>query len=46
MNILPQKLSIYVDVLLRRYPRLELVKEDIINAYILLESCYLQDGKL
>lgn len=36
----------HVDVLLERYPILAPCKEDIINAYNVMEECYERDGKL
>ncbi len=38
--------DVYVDTLVRRYPQLECVRQDIINAYFLMEACYERDGKL
>lgn len=36
----------YVDLLIRRYPELKVCKNDIINAYIVLNECYHSGGKL
>lgn len=40
------KVMNHVDVLLERYPILVQCKEDIINAYKVMEECYEHDGKL
>ena len=40
------KLQGYVNDLVVRYPKLDLVKEDIISAYLLMERCYENNGKL
>ena len=36
----------HIDLLIKRYPILTGVKQDIIDSYLLLEKCYLGDGKL
>lgn len=36
----------YLNLLLKRYPALQVVKEDIIEAYEILEECYSHQGKL
>lgn len=36
----------YVDFLVYRYPQLSLIKPDIINAYLIMEECYIKGGKL
>lgn len=43
MNIKPKQ---YVEHLTERYPALQSVKQEIIDAYILLEDCFEHDGKL
>ena len=43
LNIRLQK---YIDLLTARYPELESVREDIFQAYLLMEETYLHDGKL
>lgn len=40
------RINNHVDSLIKRYPKLESVKEDIISAYFILERCYENDGKL
>jgi D-sedoheptulose 7-phosphate isomerase len=46
MRELENRLVKHVDLLLERYPALEAVKKDIISAYLLLEECYANGGKL
>ena len=36
----------HIELLIKRYPVLENIKEDIINGYLLMEECYLNGGKL
>lgn len=43
---LEKRLIKYIDLLIERYPSLEAVKEEIIAAYILMETCYECGGKL
>lgn len=40
------KIMRHIDSLIERYPSLLVCKEDIINAYFLLEKCYLDSHKL
>lgn len=40
------KLEKQIDLLIERYPALNTVKQSIIGAYYLMETCYKQDGKL
>lgn len=35
-----------LDLLIKRYPKLEVCRDDIQKAYFLLEDCYSKDGKL
>ena len=44
--MLEKRLEKHVDFLIERYPVLEKCREDIINAYLVMEECYLHDGKL
>lgn len=44
--ILDEKLQKHVDLLLERYPALKLIEKDIIDAYFIMEECYLNGGKL
>ena len=43
---LESKLNKHIDLLIARYPELEVCKEDIIDAYLVLEECYRNGGKL
>ena len=36
----------HIDLLVERYPSLELAKEDIIEAYLVMEECYENGGKM
>lgn len=44
--MLEQKLQNHIDLLIKRYPKLESIKQDIINAYLIMEECYINGGKL
>lgn len=46
MKELNIKLYKHIDLLIERYPSLSEVKNDIIDAYLLLEECYENGGKL
>lgn len=46
MRILDARLAGHVDGLLARHPELEAEKEDIVNAYLLMEEAYASGGKL
>lgn len=46
VRILEHRLQKHIDLLINRYPVLNSVKQDIINAYLVLEECYENDGKL
>ena len=46
INNLDERLYKYIDLLIERYPSLIVCKEDIINAYLILEECYKKGGKL
>ncbi len=46
MRELDTKLKRHIDFLINRYPELESVKNSIIEAYFVLEDCYVGDGKL
>lgn len=43
---LDKKLQKYIDLLIKRFPCLMQCQEDIINAYLILEECYVTDHKL
>ena len=46
MRELENRLVKHIDLLVERYPSLESAKEDIIAAYLLMEECYENGGKL
>ncbi len=46
MGLLDARLEKHVDLLMERYPALELVKQNIIDAYLIMEDCYAHDGKM
>lgn len=46
MRTLEQRLEKHIELLIQRYPCLTLVKQEIIDAYLIMEECYEHDGKL
>lgn len=46
MKTLTCKLEKHLDFLMERYPQLAGIREDLTNAYLTLEECYENDGKL
>lgn len=46
MRTLDSRLEKHIDLLMKRYPILQPVKQDIIDAYLVMEECYERDGKL
>lgn len=46
MRSLDDRLHKHIDLLIKRYPVLEICKKDIINGYLIMEECYEHDGKL
>jgi len=46
MKTLDIRLQKHIDLLIERYPVLKNIKKNIIFAYILMEECYLNGGKL
>lgn len=46
MRTLESRLEKHIDLLMQRYPILEAVKQEIIDAYLVMEECYEHDGKL
>lgn len=46
MHTLEPKLVKHIDLLVARYPKLLSVRQEIIEAYLLIEECYEHDGKL
>lgn len=45
-RILEPRVKKHIEVLMQRYPKLLEVKQDIVDAYFILEECYEHDGKL
>ena len=43
---LEPRLKKHIDLLISRYPVLGAIRDDIINAYLVMEECYERDGKL
>ena len=41
-----ERLKKHIDLLMKRYPSIASCKQDIINAYLIMEECYEHDGKL
>ena len=46
METLDSKIQKYIDLLIERYPVLEICKNTIIDAYLIIEKCYESGGKL
>lgn len=46
MRVLEARLNKHVELLMERYPILSSIKQEIINAYLIMEECYEHDGKL
>ena len=46
MRTLENRLVRHIDLLLDRYPVLESIRKNIIEAYLIMEECYLNGGKL
>jgi len=46
IQMLDKKLNNYIETLIERYPILNSVEEDIIEAYCILEDCFLNGNKL
>lgn len=46
MAYLEKRLEKHVDALLLRYPQLDLIRNNIIKAYLILEECYKKGNKL
>lgn len=44
--MLEKKISKHVDLLIKRYPQLEICRQSIYDAYLVLEECYINDKKL
>lgn len=43
---LEEKLENHIELLITRYPSLQSIREDIVNAYWIMEECYEKGGKL
>lgn len=46
MHTLEDKLVKHIDLLIERYPKLNVIRKEIIDAYLLMEECYENGGKL
>lgn len=46
MRTLDERLVKHIDLLMKRYPALEEIKDDIVNGYLVMEECYENGGKL
>lgn len=46
MNVWNNILDKHIELLLQRYPMLDAVREDIVNAYLIMEESYQKGGKL
>lgn len=46
MRKLEEKLENHIELLITRYPSLQSIRKDIINAYWIMEECYKKGGKL
>ena len=44
--MLNNRLKRHIDLLMKRYPALEVNQQEIINGYLVLEECYCKGGKL
>ena len=46
MKTLEKRLEKHINLLIERYPALEVCRQQIIDAYLIMEECYEHDGKL
>ena len=46
MRILDPRLEKHITLLIKRYPILNSIKQEIIDAYLVMEECYEHDGKM
>lgn len=46
MRKLESRLEKHIDLLIERYPILQSTRQDLIDAYLVMEECYEHDGKL
>ena len=44
--MLEARLNKHIELLIKRYPELESVKQELIEGYLIMEECYLNGGKL
>lgn len=44
--MLEQRLQKHMDLLIERYPKLKVCEQSIIDAYLVMEECYVNDGKI
>lgn len=44
--MLDRRIENHIDLLITRYPKLDSIRQDIINAYLIMEESYSHDGKL
>ena len=44
--MLEERLQKHIDLLIQRYPKLESIKQSIIDAYLVMQECYQKGGKL
>jgi D-sedoheptulose 7-phosphate isomerase len=44
--VLDDRLKCHINLLIKRYPVLESIKEDIVNGYLIMQECYENGGKL
>lgn len=44
--MMDSRLQKHIDLLIKRYPALDCIKQDIIDGYMIMEECYLHGGKL
>ena len=44
--MLEERLRKHIDLLIKRYPALKSIQEEIIDAYLIMEECYTNDRKL
>lgn len=46
MKRLEEKLEKHINLLISRYPSLQSIRDAIVDAYLIMEECYLHEGKL
>lgn len=44
--VIDSRLQKHIDLLIKRYPALEGIKQDVIDGYLVMEECYSNGGKL